>query len=83
MNPREALYYICLELGPTPATKRDDNITYKEARLRDAVSTLQTLIEESEKQGTPNEDSTDNSAEHEASYREQVEALWRDIASKL
>ena len=80
MNPREALYYICLELGPVPATKRDDNITHKEARLRDAVSTLQTLIEESEK---VSETPTDNSAEHEASYREQVEALWRDIASKL
>lgn len=82
MNPREALYYICLELGPVPATKRDDNITAKEARLRDAVNTLQTLIEDSEK-GTPNEDSTDNSAKHELNYRAQVEALWRDIASKL
>jgi len=45
MTPREALYYICLELGPLPMTKRYDNITHREAKLRDAVRTLQNFIE--------------------------------------
>ena len=44
MTPREALYYICLELGPTAQTNRDDNITDKEARLRDAIRTLQNFV---------------------------------------
>jgi len=44
MTPREALYYICLELGPPVQTNRDDNITAKEARLRDAVRTLQNFL---------------------------------------
>ena len=43
MTPREALYYICLELGP-PETNRNDNITMKEARLRDAIRTLQNFV---------------------------------------
>ena len=45
MTPREALYHICLELGPRPFTNRDDNITHREATLRDAVRTLQNFIE--------------------------------------
>ena len=44
MTPREALYYICVELGPQPATKRDDNLTAREARLRDAIRTLQNFV---------------------------------------
>ena len=44
MTPREALYYICVELGPQPATNRDDNLTYKESRLRDAIRTLQNFV---------------------------------------
>jgi len=44
MTPREALYYVCLELGPTAGTERDDNITTDEARLRDAVRTLQNFV---------------------------------------
>jgi hypothetical protein len=44
MTPREALYYICLELGPPAQTNRDDNITDKEARLRDAIRTLQNFV---------------------------------------
>ena len=46
MTPREALYYIILELGPVPQTNRDDNLTRQEIRLRDAVRTLQDLIHE-------------------------------------
>ena len=45
MTPREALYYICLELGPQPRTNRDDNLTYKEARLRDSIRALQNFID--------------------------------------
>ena len=45
MTPREALYYICLELGPTAVTNRDDNITHRESKLRDAIRTLQNFIE--------------------------------------
>ena len=44
MTPREALYTIVLELGPIPRTNRDDNITPKEARIRDAVRVLQDVI---------------------------------------
>ena len=44
MTPREALYYICLELGPAQ-TNRDDNITSKESRLRDAIRTLQNFVD--------------------------------------
>ncbi len=44
MTPREALYYICLELGPPAETNRDDNLNEKEVRLRDAVRCLQNFI---------------------------------------
>ena len=46
MTPREALYHLVIELGPTPQTNRDDNLSPKEIRLRDAVNTLQRLIDE-------------------------------------
>ena len=47
MTPREALYYICLELGPVPVTLREDNITLtdKERRLRDSIRALQNFID--------------------------------------
>ena len=45
MTPREALYNICVELGPVPQTNRDDNITFKEARLRDSIRALQNFID--------------------------------------
>ena len=44
MTPREALYYICLELGPAN-TIRDDNLTPKEVRLRDSIRALQNFID--------------------------------------
>ena len=44
MTPREALYYICLELGPAQ-TLRDDNLTAKEMRLRDSIRALQNFID--------------------------------------
>ena len=43
MTPREALYYITIELGPAK-TNRDDNITANEARLRDAIRVLQDFV---------------------------------------
>lgn len=46
MTPREALYHLVMELGPVPQTLRNDNLSPKEIRLRDAVSTLQRLIDE-------------------------------------
>lgn len=45
MTPREALYHLVMELGPVPQTKRDDNLTPKEALLRDSVKVLQDLVE--------------------------------------
>jgi hypothetical protein len=46
MTPREALYYICLELGPSvPQTQRDDNLSSKEKRLRDSIRALQNFID--------------------------------------
>lgn len=53
MTPREALYYLCLELGPIAKTNRDDNLSYKETVLRDSVRVLQDLILESEKKNEP------------------------------
>ena len=44
MTPREALYYICLELGP-PKSNRNDNLTSKEIRLRDSIRALQNFID--------------------------------------
>jgi len=44
MTPREALYYICLELGPPAETNRNDNLNEKEVRLRDAIRSLQNFI---------------------------------------
>ena len=44
MSPREALYTLVLELGPIPNTNRNDNITPKEARIRDAIRVLQEII---------------------------------------
>jgi hypothetical protein len=43
MTPREALYYICVELGPAQ-TLRNDNLNEKEVRLRDAIRTLQNFV---------------------------------------
>ena len=45
MTPREALYYICLQMGPVAQTNRDDNIPHREAKLRDAIRTLQNFID--------------------------------------
>jgi hypothetical protein len=43
MTPREALYNICLALGPAQ-TNRDDNLTAAEVRLRDSIRALQNFI---------------------------------------
>jgi hypothetical protein len=48
MTPREALYHLCLELGPIAKTNRDDNLSYKEVQLRDSVRVLQDLIHRDE-----------------------------------
>ena len=45
MTPREALYYICLELGPIAETNRDDNLNAREVRLRDSIRALQNFID--------------------------------------
>lgn len=45
MNSREALYNVVMALGPIPATKRDDNITYDEAKIRDSVEVLKDLVD--------------------------------------
>ena len=45
MTPREALYYICIELGPVAKTNRTDNLTEKEVRLRDSIRALQNFID--------------------------------------
>lgn len=45
MNAREALYTLCLEVGPMPATNRSDNLSPQETRLQQAVMVLQELIE--------------------------------------
>ena len=45
MTPREALYNLCLVLGPIPQTNRDDNLSASEVRLRDSVRALQNFID--------------------------------------
>ena len=47
MTPREALYYICLELGPMSEaqTNRNDNLNAREVRLRDSIRALQNFID--------------------------------------
>ena len=45
MNPREALYRICIALGPLPKEKAEGYITTREAILRDAVQVLKDLID--------------------------------------
>ena len=45
MTPREALYNLCLVLGPIPQTNRDDNLSAAEVRLRDSVRALQNFID--------------------------------------
>ena len=44
MTPREALYNLCVELGPS-RTERNDNLTPREIRLRDSVRALQNFID--------------------------------------
>ena len=44
MTPREALYNLCVELGPS-RTERNDNLTPRETRLRDSVRALQNFID--------------------------------------
>ena len=44
MTPREALYNICVELGPS-RTERNDNLNPREVRLRDSVRALQNFID--------------------------------------
>jgi len=50
MTPREALYHLCLELGPIPRTTRNDNLSPKEIRLRDSVDALKELVAEHQDQ---------------------------------
>ena len=45
MTPREALYNLCLVLGPIPQTNRNDNLSAAEVRLRDSVRALQNFID--------------------------------------
>ena len=45
MTPREALYNLCLVLGPIPQTNRNDNLSPNEVRLRDSVRALQNFID--------------------------------------
>ena len=44
MTPREALYNLCLELGPA-RTERNDNLSPSEVRLRDSIRALQNFID--------------------------------------
>ena len=44
MTPREALYNLCLELGPA-RTERNDNLSPSETRLRDSIRALQNFID--------------------------------------
>ena len=56
MSPREALYNICLSLGPVPRTNSDRNLSYDEMKLRDSVRALQNFIDYSEKSSSERQD---------------------------
>ena len=45
MTPREALYHLSMALGPIPITTRDDNLSYQESVLQDAMNTLHTWVD--------------------------------------
>ncbi len=45
MTPREALYTICLEMGPIAQTNRNENLSHQEEKLRDAIRALQNFID--------------------------------------
>ena len=51
MTPREALYYICLEMGPVAQTNRNENLSHREEKLRDAIRALQNFIDYRSPQG--------------------------------
>ena len=44
MTPREALYNVCVALGPMPKTNRNDNIEHDEVLLRDSIRVLQNFV---------------------------------------
>jgi len=44
MTPREALYNLVVALGPLPSTKRDENLSLDEIKIRDSVEILKELI---------------------------------------
>ncbi len=46
MKAVEALYVVCLELGPMPQTKRTDNLDPKSIRLKEAVEVLKETIQQ-------------------------------------
>ena len=48
MTPREALYNICVVLGPVPRTNSNRNLSCEEKKLRDSVRALQNFIDYSE-----------------------------------
>lgn len=78
MTPREALYNICIELGPAQ-TLRDDNLTGKEARLRDSIRTLQNFILYHDDSELNIPDSADEYKNHDElpSGKERIDK-WRD-----
>ena len=45
MTPREALYHLSMALGPVPITTRDDNLSYQESVIQDAMNTLHTWVD--------------------------------------
>lgn len=48
MKPIEALYWLVNKLGPCPVTNRDENLSFEEIRLREAVHVLRSHIENTE-----------------------------------
>lgn len=76
MTPREALYWLCVELGPVPTTNRDDNLSIKQIRLRDAVRTLQDLIAVSET-------SNDSDVPYGEHLSEKSGVTWRHVDGNM
>ena len=75
MTPREALYWLCIELGPVPTTTRNDNLSIEQVRLREAVRTLQDLIDA---QDTPR-DSLDEYDEVLSNKGSASKGVWEDF----
>ena len=76
MTPREALYNICITLGPIPQSNRNENLSYDEVRLRDSIRALQNFIDY-------HDDSTLSIPDSAYEYKPRLDREGRDGKERL